>query len=424
MSANENQERSPSLTSTPGRLGHALWSVLRNAAGRRQKRHSLVVLDDYFPNLLTGFRVSEFNWYLKAFPDSVVYSCDPGYAADLKAYLAHFPQLGPRIASWSEGQQVTGHAAYCVFLNNAFRFLPSIERSRMPFVFTLYPGGGFWLDHEESDAKLRQVCGSPYFRKVIVTQTVSQEYLLRKQFCDPDQIEFVYGGVFPSDVFNPGSIEKRCYQIDKDTFDICFVAHKYMEKGIDKGYDIFISTAHLIAQQVSEARFHVVGGFDASDIDVAGLGDRIKFYGTRHREFFKAFYSRMDIILSPTVPFRLYEGNFDGFPTGCCIEAGLCGVGVFCTDPLDLNVAFENGKEIVIIPRDPAEIADMVVDHYRDYDKLSQLSAHGQRAFAGVFDLEAQMTARAAIVRECMQGGNRYEPAAAGSGACAPGDTD
>lgn len=72
--------------------------------------------------------------------------------------------------------------AYCTFLNIAYWFLEALEKKRMPFVFTLYPGGGFEMNEATSDGKLRRVLGSTQFRKVIVTQQITYEYLLRKHF--------------------------------------------------------------------------------------------------------------------------------------------------------------------------------------------------------------------------------------------------
>ena len=68
-----------------------------------------------------------------------------------------------------------------------------LERARIPFVFELYPGGGFRLDEANSDAHLERVVSSPMFRKVIVTQNVTRDYLLRKKFCRKDEIEFIFG---------------------------------------------------------------------------------------------------------------------------------------------------------------------------------------------------------------------------------------
>ena len=55
-----------------------------------------------------------------------------------------------------------------MFLSNAAAFLRTIEKHRLPFVFTLYPGAGFRLNDDVSDRNLRRVCESEYFRGVIV----------------------------------------------------------------------------------------------------------------------------------------------------------------------------------------------------------------------------------------------------------------
>jgi glycosyltransferase involved in cell wall biosynthesis len=376
--------------------------------GLQERLGSVVILDDYFPNLMTGFRISEYNCYLEAYPDSRVYTSDPGFATDIRHYREQYPHLAQRVVNWHDRRYLAGRAAYCVFVNNAHQFLPVIEKHGLPFAFTLYPGGGFQIDDEESDRKLRRVCDSPLLRKVIVTQTISQEYLIRKQFCDSAMIEFVYGGVFPSDVFSPGTVKKRYYGIDKESFDLCFVAHKYMPKGIDKGYDVFIEVARLLAPELKNVRFHVVGGHGPDEIDVTDLGEKIRFYGSMHRDEFQRFYAGMDLIVSPNVPFRVCPGRFDGFPTGCCIEAGLSGVAVFCADCLGSNIAFVDGEELVIIPRDPPSIAGIIGRYHADPERLSRIAANGQRAFARVFDLNAQMEPRLRVLDECLGNGGPH----------------
>ncbi len=273
----------------------------------------------------------------------------------------------------------------------------------VPFVFTLYPGGGFQLDQDESDEKLRRVCSSPNFEKVIVTQKIIYEYLLDRKFCDPEKIEFIYGGVYPSSRLVGQKGVKNYYKRDKDTFDICFVAHKYMERGVDKGYDVFVEVAKLLSKTHEDIFFHVVGSFDETDIDVSGIRGRIKFYGTRPTKFFPAFYRRMDAILSPNVPFVLSPGAFDGFPTGACMEAGLGGVAVFCTDQLNQNVAFEDGEEIVIVPRDVETICATIDRYHQDPEALYELSTKGQKAFARVFDVEAQLEPRLRILSDLLE---------------------
>jgi len=243
---------------------------------------------------------------------------------------------------------------------------------------------------------LRKVCASPNLKKIITTQKLSHEYVL--DFIEPEKVEFIYGGVFPSSKLVTATPPRKYFQRDKATFDICFVAFKYMPKGIDKGYDVFVSVARALSRLYDDMQFHVVGRFDSSDIDVSDFKDRIHFYGMRQTDFFPQFHANMDLILSPNVPFVCRPGAFDGFPTGACIEAALCGVPVFCTDILRQNIVFKDGEEIVIIPRDTDEICELINHYYRNYDRLVQVGRRGQQAFERELGLDAQLPKRFRIM--------------------------
>lgn len=372
----------------------------------------LVLLDDGFPSRRSAFRIAEYNNYLECWKDATLYSTASNFTAlgeersfgeVLGDYAALYPRLGGRVFEFHKDLDLGGDLAYFVFLNNAMRFLTNIEESGSPFAFTLYPGGGFRLHQKGSDDNLRRVCSSPGFRKVIVTQKVTYEYLVDGNFCRPEDVEFVYGGVFPfSDAVNQ-AMPRSYYGKDKDTFDVCFVAYKYTERSLkSKGYDVFAEVARQLSRTHEDIRFHVVGTFDETDIDVGELGDRIQFHGPRTTEFFPAFYSNMDVIVSPNASFVLQPGAFDGFPTGSCMEAGMCGVAVFCSDPLRQNVAFKDGEEMVIIPRDAHEICEALVHYRENYEQLRDLADRGQQAFTRVFDIEAQMKPRLRILSELL----------------------
>ena len=80
----------------------------------------------------------------------------------------------------------------------AARLMPYFEDLGLPFIFQLYPGGGFQIDQPESDQKLRRVVLSDYCRKVIVTQSLSRDYIIDRIGCDPAKIELIFGGAFES----------------------------------------------------------------------------------------------------------------------------------------------------------------------------------------------------------------------------------
>jgi glycosyltransferase involved in cell wall biosynthesis len=287
-------------------------------------------------------------------------------------------------------------------VRNTYRFLPVIEQAKTPFIFTLYPGAGLELYQSESDRKLKTLFNSRYFRRVIVTQNVTRRYLLERELCEPEKITFIYAGTEPAEYFQQHYVPKQCYPTDKATFDICFVAAKYMEKGINKGYDTFIKTAKKLAALQPTIQFHIVGNFEQTDMDITGLEGRIKFYGFQLREFFPTFYSRMDMILSPNVPFKLTPGNFDGFPTGCCVEAGFAGVAVLHADVLNENQdnTYLPDKELCIINTNPDDIANKVLYYFNNLDQLYALSKAGQSKFYEIYSSKSQLDSRLALLKK------------------------
>ncbi len=288
--------------------------------------------------------------------------------------------------------------SYGVFLCNARVLVQQAERRRFPFAFTLYPGGGFLLDNEASDDTLRRIFSSPEFRKVIVTQKLTRDYILSKKLCGEENIEFIFGVVVPSPLLDSCVASRHDSASDGGPFQICFAAHKYMPGGRDKGYDVFVDFARELSRRMRELRFHVIGGWAESDGDFGAARERVQFHGPLASNDMAAVFNRMDLIVAPNAPFQLAKGAFDGFPTGCCTEAALCGVAVFATDPLGLNSAFKNHDEIVIVPRDAIEIADEVESYCRDPERLRRLATKGREAFARVYSPESQLEPRFSIL--------------------------
>lgn len=375
---------------------------------RSDKRsNDLIILDDIFPHLLSSFRVAEFNAYLAAYKKAAVYSTGRSFVAVNEKrsfaevcaeYEQRYPEFSGRTFPLRDDTQLRGELIYFVFLQNARAFMDFLTESNLPFVFTLYPGGGFMMGQPDSDKMLRKICALPNLRKIITTQKVTQEYLL--DFIEPERLEFIYGGVLPSNQLAGGKLTRKYYRQDKQTFDICFVAFKYMARGSDKGYPVFLEVARELSRQHDDIRFHVVGTFDETDIDVTDLEGKIKFYGAQQTDFFPEFYSQMDLTLAPMTAFVVLPGAFDGFPSGGCIEAALCGVAVFCTDPLNQNIAFKDGEEIVIVPRDVETICELIEKYYDDYGALIRLAQRGQDAFKAVFALETQMEKRLKVLSQ------------------------
>jgi glycosyltransferase involved in cell wall biosynthesis len=379
----------------------------------------LLILDTIFPHPLSPFRYQEFISYLDYFPSSLVITTGEHFPAlcerrSVGEVILEFEKEHPE---YKERTIVTSHdiepynakLAYVVFLYNMKVFLETLEKKRIPFIFTLYPGGGFKLNIPESDDALKKIFNSPQFRKVIVTQKITYDYLISKNLCNPDQIEFIFGVVTPLDIIKP-YYGKKFFGFEKDTLDICFVSHKYMPKGIDKGYDVFIEVARKLTKIHHNIHYHVVGSFAETDFPINGVEGKITFYGLQKKEWFDSFYVDKDIILSPNVPFILMDGTFDGFPTASCTEAGLRNVAILCTDILQLNVKFIDGEDIIIIPHDSDRIVDMINQLYSNPEKLKKIAENGSARIRDVYSYANQIAPRIKILERGLEektGGSR-----------------
>ena len=367
-----------------------------------------LVLDDFFPNLLTGFRVAEYNAHLQAFPQLSVLSSLGDFAAQHARYAQRYPALASRVRPYAPGWLAGAGLVYLNFLNNAQHHLPALQQRQIPFVLTLYPGGGFGLDEPESDAKLAAVLASPLLQAIIVTQPVTQDYLQRfatRRGLTLPPLHRIDGVVVNPLYFDPhGPARAPAFGQGKATFDICFVAECYMPLGANKGYPEFIAAAQALAD-LPELRWHIVGGgYTPQDIDVRALGNRIQFHGRLDTPDLRQFYAGMDLIISPNQPFLLHPGNFDGFPTGCCVEAALCGVAVMATDALGQNPGYvdtdtmlllETGTDISLAQ----QIAARVRQLHANPTALQRIGKAGQALTRQLYAPERQIGQRQQILR-------------------------
>jgi hypothetical protein len=181
------------------------------------------------------------------------------------------------------------------------------------------------------------------------------------------------------------------------------VAYKYSPRGEDKGFDVFLDCARRLLGQAADLRFHVVGNFTEADAPPDLPRDRVFFHGFQPTAFFPAFYSAMDVIIAPNKPSVLAPGAFDGFPTGCCVEAAACGVAVLCTDPLGMNIALRDREDLLIVPHDAATIAATLSELYRNPAGLYRLAEQGRKAVLRVFGPVAQLKPRLRLIHRCLK---------------------
>lgn len=372
------------------------------------------VIDSQFPQKEPlGFRNTEITRYLRDLKNAHAFTMRPtspgpeawfrhcygqtpeAFASNLRGYLQRYPENKNRISLLRPNIRYRIGLAYSFFLAETYTLLPFYENHNVPFVFVLYPGGGFGIGNPHSDAMLKKIFASPHFRGVIVTQRITQKYLKQRNLCPKQKVHYIYGGFvqFTDEEVPP----KVSYPAQKKTFDIAFFGAKYSDNGVDKGYDLFIEAARLLATHPN-IRFHVIGGLGAEDIDVRDLGTKITFYGYQGPDFLRQFYASTDILLSPNRPGKLFEGNFDGFPIG--IDASYCGAALFVSDPLSMNAYYSNEVDIVLIPLEAKQIAKLIESYYNKPEKLAKLAKRGQATTQKLFNTDLQIAARLSVFKQ------------------------
>ncbi len=382
---------------------------------RKKIREDLAIIDSQFPQYNPfGFRNIEINALFDKYSNISSYAMYPmkpgtdawfkhGYGIEPEefknnknSYLKVYPDNESHIHLLDKAYVYKFKLAYSFFLAETYVLLPFLNKHKIPFIFELYPGGAFGIDNKSSDRMLKEVCSSSKFRGVIVTQKITRDYIYNKKFCPPDKVHYIFGGFSQYNLSHV--VEKKKYLVNKKTFDICFVAGKYSDKGKDKGYDVFISVAKILSERYINFRFHIVGGFNENEIDVSKYKERFIFYGYKSPEFLQKLYSGMDISLSPNKPGVLYEGNFDGFPL--TLDAMFCGVAAFITDDLDMNNNnFVPNKDIVIINRSVDTIVKKIEYYYNNHKELYRLSERGQSKARAYFNIDYQLGERIKVFK-------------------------
>jgi glycosyltransferase involved in cell wall biosynthesis len=381
------------------------------------KKGKLFIVDDVFthPRSVDSWRGVEFHSYLDNFFEAQIITSLASIkllnsmAEDeiMREYQQKYPQYKNRVSALSENEFLClqdADMAYFIFLNNVWSSLDAIEKYKTPFIFQLYPGGGLALNNIESDRKLREVMQSYYFRGVIVSSIVIYQYLIEYGFCHKEQILLLPGCVMNNQVWKDAAIDKRYYGKDKDCFDIAFASYRYSKYGEDKGYDVFVKAAQTLHKISDKFKFHVIGNYDEKILDVSNLGDAIKFYGVRDVNWFNAFYQDIDVFLSPNKSSILDGGSFDGFPTGCGMDALIRKVVLIATDDLEQNNGqYCNGMDIFIVKNNLQIIMDRIMFLFQHPYMLKRYGECGFKKAKELYSYERQIRPRIQFINSILK---------------------
>ena len=80
----------------------------------------------------------------------------------------------------------------------------------------------------------------------------------------------------------------------------------------------------------------------------------------------------------------------------------MCGVALFATDPMGLNMWLRDGVDYVAIDRDPRRIADCLEAWLATPERLYALAESGARRFHAHWGEAAQMGPRVALMTEML----------------------
>jgi len=378
----------------------------RQIYNREIKRFDLLIYDTAFPNSVSGFRFAEFNALLKAF-DNVKVIVDPTdypqfnqkketHKTDIINLKKTHPISYKKTFAGTVQDIKNAKLFYCIFLNNMYDSLPYVEKNKINFVFTLYPGGGFDTKDETALKKLKAVLSSEYFKGVIVTQQFTQDFIVNEYNCPEDKILNIFGCLVPQ--YSINTIRLRRFN-NSMTLQVCFCAAKYTVIGADKGYDIFIETAKILALKGHNIHFNIVGGFDSKVISVEGFDEFFTFHGLKKFEELKPIFLEQDIILSPNRPFILNIGSFDGFPLGAVVEAALNGAAPIVTDELKQNTVFSD-DEVIIVRPDAEEIASKIEHLIDNPELLNLISKNAQKKFGEIYCDTYQLDKRIDFIKK------------------------
>ncbi len=370
---------------------------------------ALLILDDFFPDLLTGFRVAEYNALMALSPQVQVASCAERFGERHAAYAAEYPGLAARVRAFDTAQvPPPGSVAYLNFLNNALRFLPWIERHGLPFAMTLYPGGGFGIGAPFSDTGLKRVLASPLLRHVIATQPITQLYL--QDFAAAHGLPLppctlIAGGVASERYFAPDAPpHERYFGAGKTAMDIAFVAEKYMPDGANKGWPAFVDALRALADR-PQLRWHVMGGFGPDDLpaDEHALRERVRFHGRLTTAALQRLLCGVDVVVSLSRPGMLHAGNFDGFPTGSAVEASLSGAALVVSDVLLQNPGYTDGESICLVEPDGADVSRALQTLLAEPARVCSIARAGQAFTRKHYALERQVGPRWQVLQALLR---------------------
>ena len=362
---------------------------------------SVVILDDLFPSATTGFRIAEFNYMLEDGVAQQVLTTVGAHEELVEKYSRSFPHLASKIRPYSSEHLDGYELAYINFLNNASYFLDDLEGKNLPFVVTLYPGGGLNFELPEQLEKLDRVLSSKLLRRVITTQPMVTELVSAR--ISKEIVTEIYGVPINPRYFVPGAGVRFDYPAsNRDILRICFAAHRYTSDGADKGFEDFLICASELHAAGLSLEISLVGPWSPEDVDTRFSGLPITYCGEISAVLLREFFISQHLLISLNKPGILAPGAFDGFPLTTVVEAALSGVALVMTDEMIQNRDFVDGRDAIIASADPAKASLRILEILSHPGALREMAQCGLRRVRVSHSLVAQLEPRVLLLRESL----------------------
>jgi hypothetical protein len=362
---------------------------------------NFLIFDDIYPHPYSDWRHNEYIYYLQNIEGTKIVTGvnnknifkDRGN--HFEEFKVRYPEYKNNVLLFNEFDKYKTKLGYCLFYNNLKNIFPVISKNNIPFVFTLYPGGGFRLYDYDTEKNLTTYFNSPLFKHVIVNMPHVYEYLLNRLNVDSRKVSLIYGAplILPE-------IVDDCTK-DDSKIRIVFSSHNYMQHGIDKGYDIFNQVAKYFENNPL-FDFTCIGGFTEKDNIVTT--NNINFIPNILPEQLGIEFSKYDIIISPNRSHVLHYGAFDGFPTGSVVHACNSGCLMMLTD--DWNNASKLGlhdNESYIFIAANSEFVIKKLIEISEKNVIKYIAKKGKETLLKQLDLSNQMTRRMTILNEYLK---------------------
>ncbi|WP_154854746.1 glycosyltransferase family protein [Cyclobacterium xiamenense] len=366
------------------------------------KKYDLIIFDNILPLSFSPWRNFEFEWLVKSIDNSKIVCSLTGFKKfSNEATISHsrnelvegYPSLHKKLHVKRLFNGYNTKLFYCLFYDNLLANLSFLRKSKTPFIFTLYPGGGFLFNNPIVDKNLHEIFSLSNFKGVIVNQYATRNYIESNFTIKKESIFLIPGVPFNDTVY-----------LDKVNFlkefsgklKILFMAQKNMAGGKDKGFDFFINISKILIRKGYDICFEIIGNFDESDLDSQTDQSYYFFHGRLNEDQFPAVLNETHMIISPNKPFVLKPGSFDGFPLGTCVIAGYFINGLFLTDFLEEShsTGWIDGYNFCKLDGDLDNSCNKIILYINNREKLKKIALNGREKVKNDYSFRNQITPR------------------------------